>query len=219
MSYPNAYLYLTAHWQVAGTTEVGQFGLKFDTTTPASAALVAGCASHVSAMWSAATMDIPQEHRLVFLRLASIGTDGKYVPGTLSYDYTYPAVVPGAGALSGSTYPLQVAHVMTLRTALPRGQAHVGRCYLPPIDEVLSSNYQWTATQVSNRNNTFAAMISNLNDDLAALCTIFSKGTKNAPTVGAKNPVTYVQSDTRPDVQRRRAKQQIGITGVAANIT
>jgi hypothetical protein len=212
--YPNGYLYLTAHWVNTETTaEAGQFGLKFDTATPASQSLVNAAAGRLSTMWSAATTDIPSERRLIFARLAAVGANGLYVPGTIAYDFIYPGPVPGAGALAAG-WPLQVAHVMSLHTAMPRGLAHAGRTYLPPIDEGLLSTGQWTSAQTSSRNNTFAAMLTGLNTDLGGKCTIFSK-----VGAGSKNQVTSVNSDTRPDVQRRRANQQVGVVGIAAVVT
>jgi hypothetical protein len=217
MTYPNGYLYLTAHFVVAGTSEVGQFGLKFDSTAAATQALVDGCATAVQNMWAAATVDIGQFHRLSFLRLAAIGTDGKYIPGSVSYDHTYAGTVPGGG-VAAALFPLQCAHVMTLRTAMPRGQAHVGRIYLPPIQENLGSAFTWTTTQINNRINTVTQMIANLNAVMPGPATIFSKGTKAAPTVGAKHVITQVNSDNKPDVQRRRARQQPALTGIPGNV-
>lgn len=219
MTYPNAHLYLTAHWDVAGTSEHGQFGLRFDSTTPATQALVDAASSAVSTMWSTVTTDISNQHRLAFIRLASIGTDGKYVPGTIAYDHNYAGTVPGGVTPSNTyLYPLQVAHVITLQTAFARGQAHHGRVYLPPLAEVLSAGFLWSNAQINSRNNTFAAMCSALNTALPGPLTIFSKGTKTAPTVGAKHVVTRINADTRPDVQRRRAKQQTSSQGTGANV-
>lgn len=217
MTFPNPYLYLTFHWAVAGTPEVGQFGLKFDNVAAASQALVDGCGAAATSMWGATTMDISSFYRLAYLRLASIGVDGKYVPGTIAYDHTFPGSVPGGGAAT-ILFPLQTAHVMSLHTAMPRGQAHAGRVYLPSITENLSTAAVWTAAQCTSRNNTFATMLTALNTALGGPVSVFSKGTKAAPTVGAKHAITTVNSDTRPDVQRRRAKQLVGVTAIPANV-
>lgn len=215
MAYPNRHLYLTAHWHTAGTDEKGQFGLRFDTTAAASQSLVNSVAGRVATMWATtgAAANIANEHLLDFVRLASIDTDGRYVTGTLAYDYIWGSPVAGGSALAGYTYPLQVAHVVTLRTAVPRGLAHAGRIYLPPIDEVLSSNFQWTAADCTGRNNTVASMITGLNTDFGAPCAVFSK-----VGGGAKHNVVYVQGDTRPDVQRRRARQMVPIGSIAAAV-
>ncbi len=217
MTYPNAHLYLTAHWDVAGTAEHGQFGLRFDSPTPATQALVDACSAAVQTMWTTVITSISNLHRLAFLRLASIGIDGKYVPGSVAYDHNYAGTIPG-GVVPAQPYlfPLQVAHVMTLHTAFARGQAHGGRIYLPPLAENLNPGFLWTAAQAGNRNNTVATMINALNGALPGPCSIFSKGTKAAPAVGAKHVVTSVNCDTRPDVQRRRARQQTSAVGVPA---
>jgi len=214
VAYPNGHLYLTAHWTNVGTNETGQFGLRIDSTVPASTSLVTAAAARLSTMWGASTMTIPVYCQLIFARLAAVGTDGNYIPGTPSYDFTYATPVAGSGGLTTLNQPLQVAHVMTLRTALPRGRAHVGRVYLPPCQQTIQTNYQWPIAAINNRNNTFSAMLSGLNTDMPGKVTIFSK-----IGAGAKQLVTAVNSDTRPDVQRRRAKQLTGTIGIAGVVT
>lgn len=214
MAYPNRHLYLTAHWTNTPSNEIGQFGLRFDSVADASNSLVAAAAARVATMWAAATMTIPVYSTLTFCRLAAVGTDGKYIPGSPSYDYTFATPVAGTGGLTSLNFPLQLAHVMTLRTALPRGRAHVGRVYLPPMQQTIQGNFQWPVASTNNRNNTFAAMLSGLNTDMPGPVTIFSKiGT------GTKQRVTAVNSDTKPDVQRRRAKQWPGTIGTAGTVT
>jgi hypothetical protein len=213
MPFPNGHLYLTAHWTIDGTFETGQFGLRFDSTAPASSTLVGSAAARLATMWGAATMTIPTYCKLVYARLAALGPDGLYVPGTPSYDFTYSTPVAGTGGLTTLIQPLQLAHVMTLRTALPRGRAHVGRVYLPPMQQTINSNYQWPPAATNNRNNTFAAMCSGLNTDMPGPLTIFSRvGT------GTKQVVTFINSDPKPDVQRRRAKQLTSTVGIPATV-
>lgn len=222
MTYPNAHLLLTAHWSVSGVTaESGQCGLRFDSTTPASQALVDACATAWANFWTAATNAIDFAYSLSFLRLASIGTDGKYVPGSIAYDHIFPGGTPGGGS-SGAPirqFPLQVASVTSLLTAMPRGQAHQGRIYLPYITINLNSGWVWPSANINNRTNGVAAMISALNTVLPGDCTVFSKGTKAAPTVGAKQLVTGVKTGSRPDVQRRRAKQLVEGYSIVGTVT
>ena len=214
MAYPNGHLILTAHWTNTPSNEIGQFGLRFDSTAPASVSLVTAAAARVATMWAATTMTIPVYSTLTFCRLAAVGTDGKYIPGSPSYDFTFATPVAGQGGLTSLNFPLQLAHVMTLRTALPRGRAHVGRVYLPPCQQTIQGNFQWPTSAINNRNNTFSAMLSGLNTDMPGPVTIFSKvGT------GAKQRVTAVNSDTKPDVQRRRAKAWPGTIGIAGTVT
>lgn len=211
MTYPNAHLLLTVHWgHGAASVEVGQFGLRYDSTAAATQALVDACAGPVQTMWQNSVNGIPHDYVLTFLRLASIGTDGKYVPGTVAFDHNYSGGIPGgpAGGTSVYRYPLQTAQVTRLLTANARGQAHEGRIYMPPIDVPLDSGYHMPIGNCDNRSNATSAMLSALNTAMPGPLTIFSKGSKAAPTVGAKHAVTGILTDNRLDVQRRRASQQ-----------
>lgn len=224
MSYPNAHLLLTAHWGYSSTaTEFGQTGLRFDSTSPATQALVDAAATAWSNFWTNSTMGgIDPAFRLQYLRLASIGTDGKYVPGTIAYDHLFPGGTPGAAGGSTPLYrfPLQIACVTSLLTAFARGQAYKGRMYLPQlVESPLQASWTWTTANCNNRSNAVAAMISALNTVMPGDCTIFSKGTKAAPGVGAKHLVTGCLTDTKPDVQRRRAKQLPSVLGAVNTIT
>lgn len=210
MSYPNAHLYLTVHWSAqSSSNEFGQFGLRFDSTAPATQVLVDNCAQPVSTFWSAATNGVDFAYALQYIRLASIGTDGKYVPGSVAFDHTYPGGVAGGGSGGSAVryFPLQVAAASTLLTAMPRGQAYKGRIYLPYIATPLDGSWHWPLANCNNRTNGLAAMISALNGVMPGDAAVFSKGTKAAPTVGAKQTITGVQTGNRPDVQRRRAAQ------------
>lgn len=220
MTYPNNHLYLTIHWGNSGVPpEIGQCGLRFDTASAASQALVDGCAGAVSTFWSAATSAIEPDYKLQYIRLAQIGTNGKYVPGTVAYDHTYSGTVPGGGAAVLARYPLQVACAASLNTALPRGQAHRGRIYLPWINSNLQSGYVWQLADCNNRANTLSAMLTALNTAIGGPLSVFSKGTKAAPTVGAKNVVTSVKIGNRPDVQRRRANREVETYSTNWNVT
>lgn len=220
MTYPNAYLYLTVHWTIQSSPgETAQFGLKYDSTAPATQALVDGTATAISSFWTNATALIDYDCRLQFARLASVDVNGKYVAGTVAYDHVFPNT-PGGGS-SGAPlykYPLQVAMVTRLLTAAARGQAHEGRVYLPAPAASLDATYHIPAASINNRSNSFSAMLTTLNGVMPGPLSIFSKGTKAAPTVGAKRVVTQVNTGNKLDVQRRRAKQQGEVLGIPANV-
>lgn len=219
MTFPNAHLYLTLHWVMGGLpAEIGQCGMRFDTTAPATQGLVDACAGPVQTFWALANAAIHADYRLSYLRLASIAPDGKYVVGTVAYDHVYPGTIPGGG-IATQLQPLQIASVATFNTAVPRGQAHRGRVYLPPIADTLQTGYVYQTASANNRANSLAAMCTSLNTALGGKLTIFSKGTKAAPTVGAKNLVTSVKIGTKPDVQRRRANREVEVYGSNWNIT
>lgn len=220
MPFPNAHNYLTVHWTYGTVSETGQFGLRFDPVgglQPVTQARVDACASAVSTFWSSATNLIPTGYKLSFLRLARIDTNGAYVPGTISYDHTYSPVVAG-GSTEAAMYPLQVGTVASLHTGAAHGLAHAGRVYLPALSQQLVSNYVWTTAQINNVANGFSAMLTALNALDIGKLTIFSKGNTGTPG-GAKQLVTGVQLDTKPDTQRRRAKQLVGTKGLVGNVT
>lgn len=220
MPFPNAHNYLTVHWTYGTVSETGQFGLRFDPAgglQPVSQALVDACASAVSTFWSSSTNLIPTGYKLSFLRLARIDTNGSYVPGTISYDHNYSPVVAG-GSTEAATFPLQVATVATLRTGAAHGLGHSGRVYLPALSQALVSNYQWTTAQINNVVNGFSAMLTSLNTVGIGALTIFSKGNAGTPG-GAKQVVTGVQLDTKPDTQRRRAKGLVSTKGLIGTVS
>jgi hypothetical protein len=220
MAFPQEHIYLTVHWDVQGASgETGQFGLRFAEIDDATQAMVNGCASAVSTMWTSSGAGIENGYLLRFLRVAQIGTDGKYVPGTISYDYTYTSPPAGGGGTTTARFPLQTALCTTLVTAMPRGQASKGRIYLPWTNNALGSDHKWTTTVANSRSAAIATMITALNTAIGGPCTVMSKGTKAAPTIGAQNFVTGVKTGTRPDVQRRRAKQITEVYGTTSTVT
>lgn len=213
MPYPNIHRYLTVHWNVSGVTgdEEGQFGLRFDNPGAVDQDMVAACAAPVSTMWTSAGAGIESGYRLIYLRLAQIGVDGKYVPNTVSYDHVYSPVPVGGGGTTAARFPLQTALASTLVTNVPRGQASKGRVYLPWFNSALGSDYTWAANFIDTRSTAVANMIGALEFALGP-CKVFSKGTKTS-SAGLANTVTGVKTGRRPDVQRRRAKQVVEVYG------
>ena len=219
MPYASDYNYLTVHWTIGGTLpEQGQFGLKFTGPNLPDQAMVDGAAAAVSTFWSSTTGNVPPAYALTYLRLARVGVDGKYLPTAISYDHTYSPAVAGGATVTADPKPPQCAHCVTLRTAVPRGIAHAGRIYLPPIHSPLQTDYTWAIATVNNRNNTLAAMLSTLSGSNLGQLSVMSKGTPTHPA-GQSNDVTFINSDTIPDVQRRRAKQLVRVISANQNVT
>lgn len=206
MTFPNIHRYLTVHWTITGVTgETGQFGLRFDSVGAVDQDAVDACAPAVSTMWASSGGGIEAGYKLSHLRLAQIDVNGNYVTNTISYDHIYAAPVAGGGGTTTARFPLQSALASTLVTAVPRGQASKGRIYLPWINTALGSDAMYPLTAVNNRSAVLATMIGALESAIGNSA-VFSKGTKTS-TTGAKNNITGVKTGTRPDVQRRRAKQ------------
>lgn len=216
MAYTSEYNYLTVHWKLADSPETGQFGLKFIGPNVPDQAMVDGAAPAVQTFWSAALSYITPGISLTHLRLARLGTDGKYLPESISYDHTYAPAISGGGA--ATTNVAQTAHVITLRTGVPRGLAHAGRVYIPPLAFAPnSSDYLWPIANINNRLNGFSTMLSALSGSDLGILAVMSKGTPTHP-LGATNNVTYINSDTRPDVQRRRARSLTKVISANWNV-
>ncbi len=202
MPFTERHNYLTVHWLSAGADpERGQFGIRFIEPTDATQARVDLCASDVQTFWAAATSVISQFHRLEFIRLASIGTDGLYIPGTVAFDHVYAGTVPGGGS-AVALFPLQVSEVISLRTAMPRGRGHAGRCYLPAVQANMATSWLWPLANVDTRTANFATMLTSLNSKFAGSASVMS-----SLGAGTTNRITNVNADLRPDTQRRRARQ------------
>lgn len=226
MPYPEPHIYLTVNWKdTREPDEGGQFGIRFDPVgSTVNQAMVTACATAVSTFWTHADSQIPTPYVLSYLRMAMIGEDGKYVPGTFSRDHSYGAGVAPTPA-TWTPMPLQVSSVATLLTEFPRGQASRGRLYLPPLTSAVQTTGRWLAADVNRRADRLALMLTTLNGvikenpgGLPAFAAVYSKGTvKNA--AGLRAFVTGVKIGTRPDVQRRRAKSMLEVYGNTSPVT
>lgn len=205
MTFPLTHKLLTIHWITPSQPdETGQTGIRFAGTEPITQAMVDAAKPVVQTFWNSLNGRISNSYKLAFLRLASIGTDGKYVPGSFARDAVYAVPSPGGGAAT-PVYPIQTACVSTLLTAAPRGQAAKGRMFLPPITDILNDDYRWSATVGASRSSALATMLHDLAGPLGGVPGVYSKGTKGSAT-GLVRPVTGVQTGIRPDVQRRRGR-------------
>lgn len=217
MAFPEPHNYLTVHWTPGTPDETAQFGLRFDGPGPVSQAMVDGAAAAVQTWWTSATGGVGNETNLMFLRLARIGTNGQYVPGTQSWDHNY-APAPAGGMTTQVGFPTQISLVYSLRTALLHGLAHAGRVYAPPFPQPLVPGKIWSASGILSAVNTFAAMLSALSGSDLGNLVIYSRGNAAFPN-GAKVLVTGVRADTRPDVQRRRASSLLHNPSTTVNVT
>lgn len=205
MAFAREHNLLTVHWQVSGASpEVGQFGMRFDGPAVDQAGVDAA-ATAVSTMWALSTVAISPLYQLTFVRGARIGTDGHYVPGTVSIDHVYPTPVNGGGTVGTPLMPLQSAFVCSLRTAVPRGIGHAGRFYMPPLQAGLDGSFNWPIASINSRLNGVSAMLSTLSGGPLGVLSVFSKGNATV-NPGPVRVVDHIRADTRPDVQRRRAK-------------
>lgn len=225
MAYDQNHLYLTINWADSREPlEGGQVGIRFDSPAEeVTQAMVDAAKTAVQTFWTSTGALIPSSYVLKYLRLAAIGTDGKYLPGTFSRDGSFGA---GVSTSNATVYhPLQVASVATFTTERPSGIASRGRIYLPPLAAAIGSNGRWTQTVCDARAAALATMLSSLNastafsgSGLPAFAAVFSKGTSKSPA-GVRSFIRGVKIGTRPDVQRRRAKNMLEVYGATSAVT
>jgi hypothetical protein len=149
----------------------------------------------------------------------------KLLNTTSQYDkvtvYSYPTGGPHAAFIGEHAMaPLvgtgtqnhgdQTCLVMTLRTG-QAGRRHRGRMFLPANGCSMDGNALVTSSQVSDAVDALAGMFTAYNGPAAPA----SRVVVVSSAASAAFPVTSVDADLRPDVQRRRANKQT--TGVRQN--
>jgi hypothetical protein len=110
-------------------TEQWSFGMRFfgsgtPTQTMADNAAAAGKTWITTASSGYAAMT-----KLDAVKVAPIGTDGKYRPGLVATE-SFPTSATGAYA-TATIHPPQIALAMTLQSSQPRGPVHQTHLYLP----------------------------------------------------------------------------------------
>ena len=155
----------------------------------------------VTTLWQSVKKFAPSGIDLRWIKLAAVGTDGKYVPGIDPYIYDLETAVPGTGA--GTCGGPQAAVVLSLRTNRNRGAATKGRMYLPLAsllpggsDFKLASSY---VGQVADAGKTFIEQLRVVNET-----TTFGPYIMSGVGNGAINGINYVLVGDMLDTQRRR---------------
>lgn len=179
---------------VAGTTESFAWGWWVDDTVGDASSDI-----DVSTSWSAfrdAACDI--------MSPASRITDYdlyKYVGGVVT-EHQHTSV-NHVGTGTGVQMPLSTACVLTTRSAT-LSRSGRGRMYLPATSAGIMANtaYEFSHAIVDNLVNLFAAWLSD-EDAVSIHPVIVSR------VHGVMHPITSVDADYRPDVQRRRTQQQL----------
>lgn len=214
MAFPNNHLYLTVHWHVSSSAvEEGQFGLRFDRSTLPDSTAWDLIWDRVGDFWALASAKVPDDYRLDRVKCAIIDTTGHYPDDHEPLVHDFSPVIPGGVDTTIFQYPLQIACVSSLTTASARGRAHRGRAYLPPLAGNLSSSFQWSATDCQSRADQFRNMMDSLKS-----ATMFNANPVVMSSIGAgtKKTITGIAVGTRPDVQRRRAGEQVESYSTAA---
>nr|CRY96585.1 hypothetical protein [uncultured prokaryote] len=141
----------------------------------------------------------PNTHKLEWCKIAAIGTDGKYLgPNTMAENLFDSAAT---GSATTNFHPGQCSFVITLTTAVARGQAAMGRVYLPTQTYAIESNGAISSGLQGDAIDTglglLDALAANMPGDLAVVSGVGD---------GLARPITGVRVGRVMDTQRRRRR-------------
>jgi len=202
MAYTNAHNLLTVFGTSYNSVETWSFGVRFGMGSPTdpTQAMADACRSATQTMWNTAGIYMPSSHVLTGVKVAPIGTDGKYPSGKIAY---VGVITPDAGPSNTNLHPAQCTQVVTFLSSFqPRGRASHGRIYLPcPAAAVSASD---------GTNGLGSALANAVRDWIVAMNAISGLGTAAIMSDlggGTTMEITDVRADSLPDTQRRRRRQ------------
>lgn len=138
------------------------------------------------------------------VKLARLGTDGKYDGSEVVHSYPATAV---QGGRTGTPLPPQLALVATLIAGSGKGHAGKGRMYLPGVSTNIDSSGHIAANEAKyiadQLRDFFAALHGNF--DQPGVPINASKGAAKFGGLGARNvPINGIRVGNVYDTQRRR---------------
>lgn len=231
MTFTEEHNYVSVIGDAYGTAERWQFGFRLRTGASTNQALADLIGPRILVWWNQSSPYVDgtnqsgslNSHRLTEVKVASIGTDGKYVPDSVSASY-FPTPTAGANTPSGAGLLPQATLAVTLTTAKPRGLASKGRIYPPPLEWMVpGTDGRLAAANATGLANSFRTLINDINSlSLVTSVAVMSRGrgepTYNAaknrieytyPNAGATENVTGVAVGRVVDTQRRRRRQLV----------
>lgn len=224
--YTDEHWYVTAIGDAYGGTERWQFGLRMSLGAGQTAVTLALLLSDDYQNWwtntTGAGFTAVTTHRLTELKVARVGPDGLYVPGSVSYSHFY--LPPIAGTIEPPAGQLPQATIaVTLTTAIPRGLASKGRVYLPPsalylpvaatglISVVAADQLATSVKTLLNGINAAASgvavQVMSRGKGVATYDAEHKRVEYSYPNPGATAAVTGVRVGRVVDTQRRRRRQ------------
>jgi len=205
MAYPIRHKLLTIGGSAYSATEQWQFGLRIIPPIgqeAVSQAQIDALSTPIQTFWNTTTIFMPTTHLLEFCKLAPIGQDGHYPEGEIAYEHVYTA---DAGPGGGPLYPPQVALVVSLMTAAPRGRGHAGRIYLPGPASATNTQGRTGSGLPAAVNTAMRTLILAIN----ATANVGTVGIITSLGSGTSRVVNAVRTGERWDTVRRRARQQV----------
>jgi hypothetical protein len=211
MSFDFEHNLLTVFGTSFGGSETWSFGVRFFQISHVDPdqTMADACRTATQTFWNTAGIFMPASHSLTGVKVAPIGTDGKYPAGKVSYIGT---ITPDTGPSSTNLHPAQCTQVVTfLSSVQPRGRASHGRIYLPCPAAAISSS--------DGTNSLASALATATRTWIVAMNAITGLGTASIMSnlgSGITVPITSVRADSLPDTQRRRRRQLTSPTSSVA---
>ena len=210
MPYTGNHQLLTVFGTAYAGEETWSFGVRFfQVGSTVTQAIADACRAPTSTLWSTAGIFMPASHSLTGVKLAPIGTDGKYPPGEIAYT---SAIGPTLGPTATNLHPAQCTQVVTfLSSIFPRGRGSHGRIYLPCPAAAIGST--------SGENGLASALATAVRTWIVALNAVPGMGIASILSplgTGLTSPIGTVRADNLPDTQRRRRRQLVSTTSSVA---
>lgn len=133
------------------------------------------------------------------VKASHIGVDGKVVGNEVHEEFYEPRI---RGGMSQFKPAPQLALVATLRSAIRKGPAALGRMYLPSPFATVESNGEVTNSRRLTMQERFSSFLDGVN---LGLPTDMGIGLASPAGEGVQSRVTRFRIDSRIDTQRRRA--------------
>jgi hypothetical protein len=204
MTFPIVHKLLTIGGTSYAGTEEWQFGMRIipeNVGEGPSQAQIDALATPIQTFWNTAGIFMPVTHSLTFCKLAPIGLNGKYPDGEIAYEHVY---TPDPGPATTPLYPAQVALVVSLRTAVPRGRGHAGRFYLPGPASAMTSDGRHSSGIPTAVNAAVRTLVLAIN----GAASVGTVGVITSLGNGTSRAVTAIRCGQRADVIRKRAGKQ-----------
>lgn len=133
--------------------------------------------------------------------------------GTSALVSAVAELTTGAGTGIGNTLPLQCAVVVTTQSGFI-GRRHRGRIYVPTTNAALTGN-QLTTAQITSIVDAWQAFFNNCRiSTVVGVPVVVSQ-----VDVGSTVEVTALRADTRIDIQRRRAQDQVPVDTYSVGVS
>jgi hypothetical protein len=180
------------------STEEWQTGIRLTGTSPPTEAQFEALDDAVATFLGTGAVSFPVGRRFLGFKWAPQTVDGRYPEGADSVEWFRLSPLSGTGA---GGYP-QIAVVLSLRTARPRGYASNGRMYVPCSQAIGSSDGRISAATALGIATAGATLIAAINDVGLGQAAVMS-----AVGAGRTEPITGVRVGRVMDTQRRRRNQ------------